>query len=112
MQQQEIERALLLATALMSVNLFIGFISLLILQTVLVSTIAGGGAFLEFGFLLIIGSCLMSRQPLENKDRYNEDGTLTKAWRFALFGQRLMFAALFLFLYFVAVSVAGTYLGF
>ncbi|TFG28110.1 hypothetical protein EU528_11735 [Candidatus Thorarchaeota archaeon] len=112
MQIKEIERALLLATILMFMNLIIGFISLLILQTVLVSTIAGGGAFLEFGILLIVGSCLMSRQPLDDKDRYNDDGSHTKMWRFALIGQRLLFAALFLFLYFIAVSIAGTYLGF
>ena len=54
----------------------------------------------------------MSRQPLENKDRYNDDGTLTRAWRMALFGQRLLVAALFLLLYLIAVSIAGIYLGF
>jgi len=112
LQQKEIERALLIATALMSIDLLISFIPLLILQTMLVSTIATGSAFLEFGLLLIIGSCLMSRQPLENKDRYNDDGSLTKTWRMALLGQRLLVAALFLLLYLIAVSIAGTYLGF
>ena len=43
---------------------------------------------LEFGILLIIGACLMSRQPLDDDKRYDEEGNPTKSWEYALLGQK------------------------
>ena len=88
-------------------NLLIGFVSTLVTQTVLMSTVAGGGAFLELGLLLVLGSCLMSRQPLDNKDRYTDDGNHTPSWRIALIGRQMLIAALFLFLFSVVVTIAA-----
>jgi hypothetical protein len=109
LQIRDLERALLLATALMSLNLLIGFISTLLTQITLMSIVAQGSAFLEFGLLLVLGSCLMSRQPLDNKDRYNDDGSHTTSWRITLIGRQMLLAAVFLFLYFVAFSIAAIY---
>ena len=102
MQDGELEQASLIATALMAVNLLVGF----------VSSVAGGGAFLEFGLLLITGACLMSRQPLEDKDRYTDDGSYSKVWKMALLGRKLLIAALVLFVYFIAFSFTATVYGF
>ena len=93
----------------MLLNLLVGFVSALATQTILISTVAGGGAFLEFGLLLVIGSCLMSKQPIENRDRYTPDGGHTTSWRMALIGRQMLIAALILFLYSVAVSLAAMY---
>ncbi|MFW9957118.1 MAG: hypothetical protein ACFFCT_03515 [Candidatus Odinarchaeota archaeon] len=112
MQQRDIERALLLASALMSMNLLIGFVSTLVVQTTLMSIVAQGIAFLEFGLLLVMGSCLMSRQPIENKDRYNDDGSHTTSWRIALIGRQMLLAATFLFLYFLILSIISSYFAF
>ncbi|MGY5881159.1 MAG: hypothetical protein RTV31_12965 [Candidatus Thorarchaeota archaeon] len=112
MQDGELEQASLIATALMAVNLLVGFVTALITQTILISSVAGGGAFLEFGLLLITGACLMSRQPLEDKDRYTDDGSYSKVWKMALLGRKLLIAALVLFVYFIAFSFTATVYGF
>ncbi len=50
----------------------------------------------EFGVMLIIGACLMARQPLEDEKRYDEDGNPTKSWRFAIIGRKILLASVFL----------------
>lgn len=112
MQDGELEQASLIATAFMAVNLLVGFVTALITQTILISSVVSGGAFLEFGLLLITGACLMSRQPLEDKDRYTDDGSYSKAWKIALLGRKLLIAALVLFVYFIAFSFTATVYGF
>lgn len=104
---KEPDIGILLATVLMALNLVIGFAAATFAPPVLASAVAGGGAFLEFGILLIFGSCLLSRQPLENKDRYSEDGSVTPSWRMALLGKQMILAALILFLFTAFVALAG-----
>ena len=87
MQDGELEQASLIATALMAVNLLVGFVTALITQTILISSVAGGGAILEFGLLLITGACLMSREPLEDKDSFTDDGSYSIVWNMALLGR-------------------------
>jgi len=106
-QIQELERSFLLAIALMALNLVVGFTAAIFAPPTLASTIAGGGAFLEIGLLLIVGGCMMARQPLENKDRYAEDGSVTNAWRIALIGKQMLITAFILFLFAAAVAFAG-----
>lgn len=106
------ERAILLASALMSLNLLVGFISSIVSNAILMSTIAAAAAFLEFGILLILGSCLLSRQPLENRDRYNEDGSHTTSYRVSLIGKQMLIAAIFLFLYSILITIVAMYLTF
>jgi len=50
----------------------------------------------EFGVMLIVGACLMSRQPLEDEKRYDADGSPTKSWQFALHGRKILLASIFL----------------
>ncbi|MCK5389597.1 MAG: hypothetical protein KAJ36_03865 [Candidatus Thorarchaeota archaeon] len=50
----------------------------------------------EFGVMLIIGACLMSRQPLEDEKRYDEDGNPTKSWQYAIIGKKILLASVFL----------------
>jgi hypothetical protein len=50
----------------------------------------------EFGFMLVIGACLMSRQPLEDEKRYDDAGNPVRTWRAALFGQKILLASVFL----------------
>ena len=50
----------------------------------------------EFGVMLILGACLMSRQPLDDEKRYDADGNPTKSWRFALLGKNILLASFFL----------------
>jgi hypothetical protein len=50
----------------------------------------------EFGVMLILGACLMSRQPLDDEKRHDADGNPTKSWRFALLGKTILLASFFL----------------
>ncbi|MFW9768996.1 MAG: hypothetical protein ACFFF9_14320 [Candidatus Thorarchaeota archaeon] len=50
----------------------------------------------EFGLMLIAGSCLMSRQPLEDDKRYDAEGNPVKSWRYALLGRNILIASVFL----------------
>ncbi|GAH26434.1 unnamed protein product [marine sediment metagenome] len=50
----------------------------------------------EFGVMLIIGACLMGRQPLEDEKRYDEDGNPTKSWKYAIIGKKILLSSVFL----------------
>jgi hypothetical protein len=50
----------------------------------------------EFGAMLILGACLMSRQPLDDEKRFDADGIPTRSWRYALIGKKILLAAVFL----------------
>lgn len=104
---RDLERGFLLATALMILNLVVGFAAAIFAPPTIASGVAGGAAFLEVGVLLIAGGCMMSRQPLENKGRYTEDGNITTAWKIALIGRQMLLAAIILFLYSAVVALAG-----
>jgi hypothetical protein len=106
MRAEEVERGFLFAIALMAFDLIIGFAASILFPPTIASTIAGGAAFLEVGVLLITGGCLMSRQPIQNKDRYAADGSISNAWRIALIGRQLLITALIVFLYTALLGVA------
>ena len=50
----------------------------------------------EFGVMLIIGACLMGRQPLDDEKRYDEDGNPTRSWKYAIIGKKILLASVFL----------------
>jgi hypothetical protein len=82
---------------------FLAFINLVIAMTIHLVTATAFDFFTasnlmipEFGVMLILGSCLMGRQPLDDDKRYDPDGIPTKAWRYALFGRKTLLAAFFL----------------
>ncbi|MHA1666610.1 MAG: hypothetical protein ACTSW7_04495, partial [Candidatus Thorarchaeota archaeon] len=65
---------------------FLAFINVIIALTIHIATSTNFDFFTaanlmipEFGVMLIIGACLMGRQPLEDEKRYDEDGNPTKS---------------------------------
>lgn len=50
----------------------------------------------EFGVMLLLGACLMSRQPLDDEKRLDADGNPTKSWRYSLLGKKILLASIFL----------------
>ncbi len=52
----------------------------------------------------MLGGCMLSRQPLKDEDRYQEDGTPTSGWRIALIGRKMIATAIFLFIYAAAIA--------
>lgn len=109
MQINDVERGFLFATALVVFDLVLGFAAALLLPPISASAVAGSAAFLEMGVLLVAGGCLMARQPLQNKDRYTEDGSASTTWRIATIGKQLLLSAMILFLYIAILSVATVF---
>lgn len=63
--------------------------------------------FFEFGMLLIVGSCFLSRQPLKDSKRFNENGDATFSWRLALIGKKLLCASIFLLVLSLIIYMFG-----
>ncbi|MFX0108029.1 MAG: hypothetical protein ACFE7R_07085 [Candidatus Hodarchaeota archaeon] len=112
MLRRDFERGLLVATGLMLIITVVALISAIAIPEILFSQIAAGGGILGMGLLLIVGGCLMARQPMRDEDRFNPDGSASTQWKMALIGRQLLFAALILFLYGMLLSIAGSLLGF
>ncbi|MGV9103770.1 MAG: hypothetical protein ACOC38_04215 [Promethearchaeia archaeon] len=51
---------------------------------------------LEFGVMLVVGGCLMGRQPLREEDRYDSEGKPVDSWSRALTGKKALIASLFI----------------
>jgi len=54
---------------------------------------------IEFGAMLILGGCLMARQPLVDELRYDNAGKPTKAWRLAVQGRQILLSSIFVLLF-------------
>lgn len=61
----------------------------------------------EFGVLLLVGSCLMARDPLEDERRYNADGTPVRAWKYTLIGREVFLVAAVLFVLMILFTLLG-----
>ncbi|MGY5857945.1 MAG: hypothetical protein RTU63_01150 [Candidatus Thorarchaeota archaeon] len=109
MWEKDLERGVIVATALMMVNLFIGFIATIMYATPLTATTSASIAFLEIGFFLIVGGCMMSRQPLKDEDRFDKEGVPTSAWKLALIGRQMLFAGVFLFAFAVIIVTISVF---
>ena len=112
MEGGEIQQSFLLATFLLLLDVVLGVAASIIVQAPLVSYVAASVAFIELGVLLVVGGCLMARQPLKTEDRYTSDGTPTSGWRIALIGRRFLIAAVFLFPYAGLITLVGQAIGF
>ncbi|RLI55725.1 MAG: hypothetical protein DRP09_08755 [Candidatus Thorarchaeota archaeon] len=110
MWRDDLERGVLYGTLLMSIDVMVGFFATLALQAPLISYVTGVGGTIEFGLLLVAGGCLMSRQPLQESGRYNEDGTHTASWRMALIGRRLLFTAVIVLVYLMILGLASLFI--
>jgi hypothetical protein len=85
---------------LASVLAFINFIIALIIHIATVTNFdfftAANFMIPEFGVMLIVGACLMSRQPLEDSKRFDAEGNPTKSWKYAILGKKILLASVFL----------------
>lgn len=60
--------------------------------------------FLEFGIMLILGACLMSRQPLEADKRFDEKGLPVRTWVWAMHGRKVLVASFFVLVFAILIS--------
>ncbi|MHA2141989.1 MAG: hypothetical protein ACXADC_09145 [Candidatus Thorarchaeota archaeon] len=62
---------------------------------------------LEFGMMLIIGACFMSRQPLEVEKRYDEKGKPVRSWVWATRGKKVFISSIFVLMYAIIIGGLG-----
>ncbi|MGY5865286.1 MAG: hypothetical protein RTV41_11845 [Candidatus Thorarchaeota archaeon] len=81
----------------------LAFINFIVALTIHIATVTNFDFFTaanfmipEFGVMLIVGACLMSRQPLEDEKRFDTEGNPTKSWKFTILGKKILLASIFL----------------
>ena len=99
--------ALAIASLFAIVDLFIAFIFFLFNPTILVLASAASYLILEFGVLLILGSCMMSRSPLDEEKRYDESGNPVSSWKWAQRGKMILLSSFFMLLLGIVLAVLG-----
>jgi len=97
--RRDILESLTLSSILAVFDVLIGLLLFLFNNEVSVFYTAANFLILEFGALLILGGCLMSRQPLEDEKRYDESGQPVTTWKLALIGKKLLITSLFVVLF-------------
>ena len=98
MQKDEILKALKITIILTIINIIMGVIWILVDSTSQVSSTSTGIGFLELAIFLIVGACLMARDPLKEEERFDEVGMPTTGFKMVLYGRILLISAMLLFL--------------
>ena len=92
------------------IDILIAFLTLVVLGDVSVFYIVSNLLFLEFAVMLVVGGCLMARQPLEDDKRYDDDGNPVTAWRVALLGRKILGASVFTIILSILFLILGNYI--
>ena len=99
-----------LASVLAVLDILLALLLLMAFGNVSVFYTASNFLFTEFAGMLIIGGCLMARQPLEDSKRYDDNGNLVMSWRVALIGRKLLGASLFVLVLSGLFGILGNYI--
>ncbi|MCK5152195.1 MAG: hypothetical protein KAQ65_10150 [Candidatus Thorarchaeota archaeon] len=102
--------SLAIASILAVISLFVAFIFYLGNQTILVLPSAASYMILEFGVMLILGSCLMARQPLDDDKRLDKDGNPVTAWKWAIRGRMVLVSSVFVLFLGIVLAFLGGFL--
>ncbi len=92
------------------VDILIAFLTLVVLGDVSVFYIVSNLLFFEFAGMLVVGGCLMARQPLEDDKRYDDDGVPVASWRAALIGRKILGASIFTIILSILFLILGNYI--
>ncbi|MFW9909357.1 MAG: hypothetical protein ACFFEF_12345 [Candidatus Thorarchaeota archaeon] len=96
---------LVISSILVVITLLISFLVFLTNASILMLATAASYLLFEFGVMLILGACLMSRQPLDDKKRYDEEGKPVSSWKWTLRGKKILFSSLFVLLFAILFSI-------
>ena len=87
------------ASVLLIVDTLVALVLLLVIPgTGLFITVANLTVF-EFALLLILGGCLMGRQPLDDDKRFDDEGEPSRAWSMYLTGRDMLLTGVFIFMF-------------
>ena len=99
-----------LASVLIVIDLIVGLALFLGLGTGSLFHNASNLLILEFGIMLIVGGCLMARQPLEDEARYDASGNPTASWQVALVGRKILISSVYVLLFSILFAFAAVYI--
>ncbi len=102
--------AMTLASVLAVLDILLALLLLAAFGNVSVFHMASNFLFMEFAGMLIIGGCLMAREPLEDSKRYDDNGNPVMSWRAALKGRKLLGASFFVLVMCGLFVVIGNYI--
>lgn len=88
-----------IASLLALVDIIIGFISYLINPSFGMLSTTSTFLFIEFALMLIVGGCMMAREPLEDEKKFAPDGNPVVGWRMTLIGRKILLGGAFAFLF-------------
>ena len=63
---------------------------------------------LQFGVMLILGTCFMARQPLDDEKRFDKQGAPVSSWIWAMRGKKVLFASIFVLMFAFVIGGMGT----
>jgi hypothetical protein len=98
---------MILASVFVIADLMIAFAAVAIQGTGSFLQHASNLLILEFGIMLVAGGCLMSRQPLEDKKRYDSSGKPTTSWEIALLGREILVSSMFVLIFSILLALAA-----
>lgn len=105
---QSILEPLGIAIAIVMIDMIIAMIIILADPTASLFLTVSGYLILEFGLMLILGTCFMSRQPLEVEKRFDEQGAPVRSWIWAMRGRKVLFASIFVLIFVFCFGGLGT----
>lgn len=105
---QFVFEAIAVSSVIVVVDLLLGFILLFAFAGVSVFLIVSNALTVEFGGMLIVGGCLMARQPLVDEQRYDSSGKPTTAWRHAVVGRQVLVSSVFVLLFAILFALLET----
>jgi len=95
------------ASIIAIIDLFIAMLLTIVDPTVSLFLTASAYLFLEFGVMLILGACFMSRQPLDVDKRFDKEGLPVRSWIWAIRGKKVLVASVFVLMFAFFISSLG-----
>ncbi len=89
--------SMVIAAVLTTVDIAVSFLVLLFDATLSILSIVSTVLFTEFAIMLVIGGCMMAREPLDDDKKYDSEGNPVTAWKMTLIGRKILLGALFVF---------------
>ena len=105
---QSILEPLIIASTIAMIDVIVAMIITIADPTASLFLTASAYLILEFGVMLILGTCFMARQPLEVDKRYDEQGIPVRSWIWAMRGKKVIFASIFVLMFAFLIGGLGT----
>ena len=104
---QSIQESLSIASAIVMIDVIIAMLIAIADPTVSLFSTTSIYLILEFGVMLILGACLMARQPLEDEKRFDNQGLPVRSWLWAMRGKKILVASIYVLMFAFCIGGLG-----